>query len=92
MGLAQHIIKTGRGCGLSHLLGVQLTSGYSHRRLVQTHGGKGKGEVVYVHQVRVESSWMNPIVLFLREGILSEDKSEVDKVRRKTPRFWLSDD
>ena len=51
-----------------------------------------KGEVVYVHQVRVESSWMNPIVLFLREGILSEDKSEVDKVWRKTPRFWLSDD
>ena len=53
---------------------------------------KVKGEVVYVHQVRVESSWMNPIVLFLREGILSEDKSEVDKVRRKTLRFWLSDD
>ena len=35
---------------------------------------------------------MDPIVLFLREDILPEDKSEADKVRRKAPRFWLSED
>ena len=35
---------------------------------------------------------MDPIVLYLREDILPEDKSEADKVRRKAPRFWLSDD
>ena len=35
---------------------------------------------------------MNPIVLFLREDILPEDKLEVDKVWRKAPRFWLSED
>ena len=35
---------------------------------------------------------MDPIVLFLRDDILPEDKSEVDKVRRKAPRFWLSED
>ena len=36
---------------------------------------------------------MDPIVLFLREDILPEDKSEADKIRRKTtPCFWLSDD
>ena len=35
---------------------------------------------------------MDPIVLFLREDILPEDKLEVDKVRRKAPRFWLSED
>ena len=35
---------------------------------------------------------MDPIVLFMREDILSEDKSEADKVRRKAPRFWLSED
>ena len=35
---------------------------------------------------------MDPIVLFLREDILPEDKSEADKVRRKAPRFWLSGD
>ena len=53
---------------------------------------KEKGEVVHVHQVRVGPSWMDPIILFLREDVLPEDKSEADKVRRKTPRFWLSKD
>ena len=35
---------------------------------------------------------MDPIVLFLKEDILLGEKSEVDKVRRKAPRFWLSKD
>ena len=34
---------------------------------------------------------MDSIVLFLKEDILPEDKSEADKVRRKAPRFWLSE-
>ena len=48
--------------------------------------------MVHVHQVKVGPTWMDPIVLFLRDDILPEDKSEVDKVRRKAPRFWLSED
>ena len=51
-----------------------------------------RGEMVHIHQVRVGLSWMDPIVLFLKEDILSEGKSEVDKIRRKTPHFWLSED
>ena len=35
---------------------------------------------------------MDSIVLFLKEDVLPEEKSEVDKVRRKAPRFWLSKD
>ena len=35
---------------------------------------------------------MDPIVLFLREGIFPEDKSKDNKVKRKTSRFWLSKD
>ena len=35
---------------------------------------------------------MDPIVLFLREDILPVDKLEADKVRRKVPRFRLSED
>ena len=31
-------------------------------------------------------------MLFLKEDILFESKSEIDKVRRKDPRFWLSED
>ena len=35
---------------------------------------------------------MDPIILFLREDILPEAKSEANKVWRKAPRFWLSED
>ena len=35
---------------------------------------------------------MDPIVLFLREDILLEDKLEADKVWRNVPRLWLSED
>ena len=35
---------------------------------------------------------MDSIVLFLREGTLPREKGEVDKVRRKAPRFWLSEE
>ena len=48
---------------------------------------EGKVEMVYVHQVRVGPSWMDPIVLFLKEDILLEEKSKTDKVWRKAPRF-----
>ena len=46
-----------------------------------------KREVVCVHQVRVGPSWMDPVVLFLKEDILPEEKSEADKVHRKAPQF-----
>ena len=35
---------------------------------------------------------MDSISLFLEKDILPEEKSEAEKVRRKTPRFWLSKD
>ena len=35
---------------------------------------------------------MDPMVLFLKEDILLDKKSKADKVRRKAPWFWLSDD
>ena len=35
---------------------------------------------------------MDPISLFLEKDVLLEEKFEADKVRRKTPRFWLSVD
>ena len=51
-----------------------------------------KGQVVHVHQIKARPSWMDPIVLYLREDILSEDKSEANKIRRKASHFWLSKD
>ena len=35
---------------------------------------------------------MDSISLFLEKDVLLEEKSEADKVRRKAPRFWLSED
>ena len=35
---------------------------------------------------------MDSISLFLKKDILPEEKSEAKKVRRKAPRFWLSED
>ena len=35
---------------------------------------------------------MDPIPLFLEKDIFPEKKSEVEKVRRKAPWFWLSKD
>ena len=48
--------------------------------------------MVHVHEVRVGLSWMDPIMRFLKDDILPEEKSEVEKIRRKAHRFWLSKD
>ena len=45
-----------------------------------------------IHQIKLGSSWMDPISLFLERDILPEEKSEAEKVRRKSPRFLLSKD
>ena len=36
--------------------------------------------VVHVHQIRVRPIWMDPIVLFLKEDVLPESKSEANKI------------
>ena len=54
-----------------------------------TEEKKGKVEV---HQIMVGPSWMDSLVLFLKDGTLPEEKREADKVRRKAPHFWLSKD
>ncbi|XP_075658934.1 uncharacterized protein LOC142628780 [Castanea sativa] len=51
-----------------------------------------KWEKAQIHQVRAGPSWMDPIVLFLRDNVLPEGKVEADKMRRKAPRFWLFED
>ena len=53
---------------------------------------KEEGNEVHIHQIRVGSNWVDSIVLFLKEDFLPKIKSEADKVRRKAPRFWLSED
>nr|XP_023882466.1 uncharacterized protein LOC111994820 [Quercus suber] len=50
------------------------------------------GDSLQVNQIRSTLSWMDPIKLFLEKDILPEDKSEAEKIRRKAPQFWLSED
>ncbi|XP_065622038.1 serine/threonine-protein kinase ZRK1-like [Quercus suber] len=38
---------------------------------------------VQIHQIRVAPSWMDSIVLFLKEGILPEERAKADKVKSK---------
>ena len=53
---------------------------------------KVKEDMVQIHQVRVGSSWMDPIVSFLKDDTLPEEKSEAEKIRRKAHWFWLFED
>ena len=53
---------------------------------------KEKRNMIYVPHVRVGPSWMDLIIQFLSKDVLPKDKSEVEKIRRKAPRFWLSED
>ena len=45
-----------------------------------------------IHQIKLGLSWMDSILLFLEKDVLPEEKFEANKVRRKAPRFWLSED
>ena len=45
-----------------------------------------------IHQIKLGPSWMGSISLFLEKDVLPKEKSKVDKVRRKAPWFWLSED
>lgn len=51
-----------------------------------------KRNLLQVHQIKVGLSWMDLILQFLEKDILPQEKSEAEKVRRKAPRFWLSED
>ena len=39
--------------------------------------------MVQINQVRTGPSWMDPIMQFLKEDILPEEKTEADKMRKK---------
>ena len=51
-----------------------------------------KGVAAHVQQIGVGSSWMDPIISFLKEDTLPSDKLEAEKIQRKVPRFWLFED
>ena len=46
--------------------------------------------LVGVYSIQVGPSWMDPLVTFLKQRLLLEDKDKAEKIRRKAPRYWLS--
>ena len=59
---------------------------------LQDKANKVAKGMVHIHEVRVGPSWMDPIVRLLKDDVLSEEKSEDEKIQRNAPRFWLSED
>ena len=47
---------------------------------------------VGVYSIHVRMSWMDPIVTFLKKGVLPEDKHEAEKMRKSAPHYWLSEE
>ena len=45
---------------------------------------------VGMHQIRVSLGWIDPIVAFLKDEVLPQDRGKAEKIRRKAPHFWLS--
>ena len=56
------------------------------------HSNLMKKPLVGVHSIQVGPSWMDPLVTFLKQGLLLEDGGQAKKIRRKTPRYWLSEE
>ena len=52
---------------------------------------KTRRDTAQVHQIRARPSWMDSIIQFLKKDILPEERLEVDKIRRKATRYWLSE-
>ena len=46
-------------------------------------------ENVQVHQIRVGPSWMDPLVLFLKEGVLPHEKGEAKKKNTEESSLFL---
>ena len=47
---------------------------------------------VGVYSIQVGPSWMDPLIIFLKQGLLFEDKGEAEKRRRKIPHYRLSEE
>ena len=43
-----------------------------------------------VHSISHRSSWMDPILSYLKDNKLPEDKKEAKMIKRKAPRYWVS--
>jgi ribonuclease HI len=57
---------------------------------VQSLPSVGKEISNEVCSVDQSIGWMSPILVYLKDDILLEDRKEVDRIRRIAPRYWVS--
>ena len=79
------MLATSLGSNLHQVVIIEdmVSSNFVEKPLVKVHG---------VHSIQIGPNWMDPLVTFLKQGLLLEDKSEVEKIHRKAPRYWLSEE
>ena len=90
-----HISKSGNTHADSLAILATSSAGKLPRIILVDHLSKASKvakDVVCAYEVRVGPSWMDPIVKFLKNDILPEEKSMAEKIQRNAPRFWLSED
>ena len=49
-------------------------------------------QTCHIHSITVGPCWIDPFILFLKDGILPEQRKEAEGIKRKASRFWLSQD
>ena len=91
----QHILRGGNTHANSlATLATSSAQNLPHVILIEDLGKPlgERGSMIYIPHVRIGPSWMDPIIQFLSKDVLPEDKLDAKKIRRKAPRFWLSED
>ena len=90
-----HVSRSGNTYANSLAMLATTSAGSLPRIILVEHldrANKVAKGMVHIHKVRVGPSWMDPIVRFLKDDILPEEKLEAEKIRRNAPRFWLFED
>ena len=85
-----HISKSGNTHADSlATLTTSLVGGLPRIILVEhlDRAGEVAKDTVRIHEIRVGPSWMDPIIKFLKDDTLLEEKSEAEKIRRNALRF-----
>uniref|UniRef100_A0A2N9F3W1 Uncharacterized protein n=1 Tax=Fagus sylvatica TaxID=28930 RepID=A0A2N9F3W1_FAGSY len=49
-----------------------------------------QNQEISVCSINIRPSWMDPILSYLRDNKLPEDKKEAKMIKQKAPRFWVS--
>ena len=67
------------GSGLPQVITVEDLVAPSHDDQLSVRG----------HSIQVRPSWMDPLVSFLKQGLLPKDRGKAGKIHRKASWYWL---